>query len=483
MAVVVANSSGLEDRKGRPGHQALAGAIALAAFALAAGLLIGVSATGDDIMGLGPKFAVLVVAAFGGLLLFILGIRRMELFVLVLLALRSSMDVSRLNGDAQSQSIANPSSLVALMFLGMGLTWIFVRRSTGVRHPTSFLQRALILFLVAAGLNVIGSADPMVSGLEFLRTAAAIVMFFVVDRLLVDTDRPDRILKAVFASAIVPVLLGLVGPYLGLHLVETKDRVTRITSTFVGANSFSYYLVFLGLMAFGLARYAKPRYRLPLIGLGSLLTLTLVLTYTRTAWIAFAAGVVVIAAYTSRKVLAAVVAVIVLSVLFVPAIGDRFQELGSDNTYNTYRRDSLEWRFAYWTDILPLANANPITGIGLKMTSEVADKLPHNDYLRSYVEMGIVGLASFIVMLVAMIRTPARALRRYDDDLRRGILLGFLAIAVALAISSLADNLINQVVVLWYVFALGGCASWAARRAGTAPGDQALSRPTVDAAA
>ena len=472
LAVVVAQSSGLANPIRRPGKKVQAGIAVLAAMALMAGLLVGVSATGDDLFGLGPKLAILAVAGFGGILLFILGVKRMELFVLVLLAVRSSMDVSRLNGDAQSQSIANPSSLVALMFLGMGLTWIFLRRASGKRHPTSFLQRALILFMVAAGLNVIGSADPAVSGLEFLRTTAAIIMFFVVDRLLEDTHRPDRILKAVFASAIVPVMLGLVGPYIGLHLVETKDRVTRVTSTFVGANSFSYYLVFLGLMAFGLARYAKPKFRVPLIGLGSLLTLTLVLTYTRTAWIAFAAGMVVIAAYTSRKVLVGVVVVLVLSVLFVPAIGDRFQELGSDNTYNTYRRDSLEWRLAYWTDILPLANANPVTGIGLKMTPEVSGKLPHNDYIRSYVEMGLVGLISFLVMLVAMIRTPMRALRKYDDDLRRGILLGFLAIAIALGISSMADNLINQVVVLWYVFALGGYASWAARHAGDPAGDQ-----------
>ena len=176
----------------------------------------------------------------------------------------------------------------------------------------------------------------------------------------------------------------------------------------------------------------------------------------------------VLAAFAGRKVLIVMVVVLVLSVLFVPAIGDRFQELGSDNTYNTYRRDSLEWRIAYWTDIIPLANANPVTGIGLKMTSEVADKLPHNDYLRSYVEMGLVGLAAFIMVLVAMIRTPWKALKIATDPLHRGILLGFLAIGVALAVASLADNLINQVVVLWYVFALAGCASWAARRAAQA---------------
>ena len=80
---------------------------------------------------------ILALAAFGGFLLFVLGIQRMEYFVLVLLVLRSSLDVSRLNGDAQAQSISNPSSVVALMFLAVGLTWISCRRASGVRHPTS----------------------------------------------------------------------------------------------------------------------------------------------------------------------------------------------------------------------------------------------------------------------------------------------------------------------------------------------------------
>ena len=314
------------------------------------------------------------------------------------------------------------------------------------------------MFLVAAALNVIGSADPQLSGLEFLRTAAAVVMFFVVDRILEQTDRPDRILKAVYVSAIIPVFLGLVGPLVGIYLVESKDRIERITSTFCGANAFSYYLVFLGLMAFGLALYARPRWRVPLLGPRRPPDADPVLTYTRTAWIAFAAGLLVVGGYTEQEAAARPGRRASWSACCsCRPSRTASRSSGATTRIYTYRRDSLEWRIAYWTDIIPLANSNPVTGIGLKMTSEVSDKLPHNDYLRSYVEMGLVGLAAFIVMLVAMIRTPcAGAPTVPDGPLQRGILLGFLAISVALAVSSMADNLINQVVVLWYVFALGG---------------------------
>jgi O-antigen ligase len=463
LAVVHASSSGRLSDIGRPGIKVIVGVSLMAVFTLAVGVLAGGSLT-DGGGRAAADVGILALAAFGGFLLFVLGLRRMEYFVLALLALRSCLDVSRLNGGEQTQTVANPSSLVALMFLVVGGAWLLARRSTGYRFPTSFLQRALILFGVAAALNVVGSADPAVSGLEFLRTLAALLMFFMVDRILEQTNRPDRILIAAFASAIVPVLIGLVGPYVGVHLVETKDRIERITSTFVGANAFSYYLVVLALMAAGVAFYAKPKVKWPLFAFSGVLTLTLVLTYTRTAWIAFAAGVLLLAAFAGKKVFIVMIAGMALAVLFIPGIGARFQELGSDNTYNEFRRDSLEWRFAYWTDIIPLANSNPVTGIGLKMTPELSGKLPHNDYLRSYVEMGLVGLVSFVVMLVAMIRTPWKALRTATDPLQRGILLGFLAIAVAIGVASLADNLINQVVVLWYVFAFAGCANWAARR-------------------
>jgi hypothetical protein len=64
-----------------------------------------------------------------------------------------------------------------------------------------------------------------------------------------------------------------------------------------------------------------------------------------------------------------------------------------------------------------------------------------------------------------MIKTPLRGLKDRHDPPIQGLLLGFLAIAIALGVSSAADNLIDQVVVLWYVFAIAGAANWAAREA------------------
>ncbi len=337
------------------------------------------------------------------------------------------------------------------------------------------------MFLVAAALCVVGSPQPAASGLEFLRIASGFLMFFMIDRILEQTNNPKPILGAVYASAVIPVFLALVGSHIGIHLTESKDRISRITSTFSQASPFSYYLVVLTLMALGLALYAGRKWRLPLLAAAGLLSITLILTFTRTAWIAMVAGAIVLGAYAGKKVLLVMVTVVVLAVLFVPAISARFQELGSDNTYTyNYRQNSLEWRLSYWSDIIPLANSNPVTGIGLKMTPVLGGgKLPHNDYLRSYIEIGLVGLVAFITVQAAMILTPLRGLRQATDPLQRGLMLGFLAGAVALAVASLADNILDQVVVLWYVFAFAGCATWAARRAAQS---RATSAPVLVAA-
>ncbi len=100
-------------------------------FTLAVGVLAGLEFTNSSAGRVAVEIAILSVAAFGGVLLFILGVKRMELFVVVLLFLRSSLDVSRLNGSEQTQTISNPSSLVALLFLAMGLAWILARRAGG----------------------------------------------------------------------------------------------------------------------------------------------------------------------------------------------------------------------------------------------------------------------------------------------------------------------------------------------------------------
>jgi O-antigen ligase len=153
----------------------------------------------------------------------------------------------------------------------------------------------------------------------------------------------------------------------------------------------------------------------------------------------------------------------VCALLLVPQLAGRFSSLADTPTQaNQPSGNSLVWRVGYWTQVLPLADSNPITGIGLNMTQyeTTAAKQPHNDFIRAYVETGLVGLGAYVVMLFSLLRTGRRAVRRtLPGTLDRGIAVGFLGCASAFIAVSLAANVLSNVVTLWYLVAFAAAAS------------------------
>ena len=94
-------------------------------------------------------------------------------------------------------------------------------------------------------------------------------------------------------------------------------------------------------------------------------------------------------------------------------------------------------------------------GIGLKMVSTTVEeqKAPHNDFVRVFVELGILGLAAYCWLLIGIGRIAVRALRATTDGLSRGVAVGFAGCAASFLVISIVSNLISQVVVVWYFFA------------------------------
>ena len=128
-------------------------------------------------------------------------------------------------------------------------------------------------------------------------------------------------------------------------------------------------------------------------------------TFTRSAWLAAIAAVILVAVLGRRRLLiGGLVIGAVVALAAVPTIAERFADLGASTSPNGYATNSLVWRFDYWDEVIPLAARDPVTGIGLGMSSfeTVQAKEPHNDPLRAYVETGIVGLLAYFLLLTSM---------------------------------------------------------------------------------
>jgi putative inorganic carbon (HCO3(-)) transporter len=228
------------------------------------------------------------------------------------------------------------------------------------------------------------------------------------------------------------------------------------------------------MIIFGVAiyPYIEKKLRLPL---GIILALSsgfLLLTYTLTALVGTIIGLVVVGLIQSKRLLLILAVLCVASLIAVPRLADRVSGVaGISSQGQSTTVNSLDWRLNYWTTVLPLANENPVTGVGLGVTQYLtaAQDQPHNDYLRAYVETGLIGLGAFLAMLFTMVGVGRRAVRvSRPGTFERGVGAGFLGCAVAYAAASLAANIVSNVVILWYLFAFAAAAAAVVR--GSRPG-------------
>ncbi len=423
----------------------------------------------------GPKLMLVIpIGVLIGLAMVIIGLINFQLFVFITIAIRASLDVARPdlgnNGSAgigtASASGLDPAGALAVMFMLASLFWFMARRMGKATSPPPSVHRlALIGFATTGYLSVIASAKPLVSLLEAVRVSAVAVMLTVMEILLVDRAAIKRLLLAIYISGILPV--GLTLFFLVLHKPQfTSGGFDRYQGTFSQPNPFAIYLTMLIVMGAALLPHLTPRVRILMVLFMAASIVCLYHTYTRSAWVATVIGIVAVAVIGRRKVLGAtLVACLVVGLIAVPTISQRFADLASvaggtsvnaqGNTSN-----SLVWRFSYWSQVLPLANDNPITGIGLKMSSFMTDqaKEPHNDFLRAYVETGVVGALAYFALLISMIMVARQGLRESGPGFDRSIAVGFAGCVIAFVLISIVSNVITEVIVLWYYVAFAAAA-------------------------
>jgi putative inorganic carbon (hco3(-)) transporter len=429
-------------------------------------------------VGSGSKLAVVLpLALAAGAILTVLAFTRFSLYVMVLLVLRASIDLAKLS-DGQTATATggaeaagrglDPSSLFAVVFLLASAVWLAAQHYRQGALPGSALRRALLVFVAAAAISLPSATNLRAGGLELLRILAAVMMFIVLEQLIVNHAILRRVLLAAFLSLVFPLAYTLSGFVASGPASEVKGAFTRITGPFSTSNVFARYLMLM--IIFGVALYPHLGRRLRL-ALGAALALSsvfLLLTYTRTAIIGTAIGVVLVGALHSRRLLLGLLVLAVCAFLLVPQLSSRFTQLGESATpADVASRNTLTWRINYWTEVLPLANSSPVTGIGLTSTQFATDeaKQPHNDFVRAYVETGLIGLGAYLAVLVALVALGLRAVRvSPPGTLDRGVAVGFLGCAVAFVAVSLAANVLSNVVLLWYLFAFAAAASFVARQ-------------------
>lgn len=186
--------------------------------------------------------------------------------------------------------------------------------------------------------------------------------------------------------------------------------VSRLTGPFNHANDFSAYLTVLFFIFLGLIQNSRrgfPRKTVLFFWTGLLAVLTcLAGTYSRGAWIAVAISCLFFAVAGRNKWLAAFVLVAILWAVFLapPMVKNRL------STLLDFKQGTVHERKELWGEALRMIREKPFLGRGVNTYAKyepfyknsdlkLDDQYAHNGYLHIAVELGLLGLLSFLVVM------------------------------------------------------------------------------------
>ncbi len=396
----------------------------------------------------------LVVSAVGGIAFAWLAVNRFWWMLLALFAIRPTLDA--LTPKVATGGGIEPGTIVGGVFLLAAIAWLVVQYRSGTWTKLSRSSLALLIFGGVAVVSSIGAAMPKASLTSASKLLSIAVMLAVLEQIFaVHPERIKPLLIATFASFIVPALVG----YAQLRSSKPAQtynavNVGRVESTFVHPNAFASYLVIIIVLAVALTPYFTGRWRQALVVVAVVASPLLLFTYARGAWVALYVALLIVGLAQSKWLVIGLLAGALLVVFTVPSVSARLGDLSKTKSTTAGVNDpnSLSWRIGYWGRVIPLAKPNPITGIGFDMVqhSTPEELPPHNDFVQAYVETGVIGLAAFLALLVAIWADLRAAARRRRIGFGRGMTLAAAAIGVTLFMQLFSENLLGQPVILWY---------------------------------
>ena len=111
---------------------------------------------------------------------------------------------------------------------------------------------------------------------------------------------------------------------------------------------------------------------------------------------------------------------------------------------------SVIMRFNYWIDTLRIIKTAPLQGLGLGNFNLVSSRYAHNSYLQIWAEMGIVGIVSFLWLILIVFKS---ALKNFKDSANKQQIAGLITASTVFLIHNFVDFsfFLPEVALIWWI--------------------------------
>jgi O-antigen ligase len=384
----------------------------------------------------------------------------MRNFLLFLILIRINLDAfhNQLSTNLASYETTSLPSVLGILILCVGGLYLLAKRVNFWSYP---LVKPFAFFFSGCLLSLPFSRNLTQSLTEMAELLSFIVLFvLIVDSLRTEKDIRTMV-KFLVLSSLVPLSVGLVQICSNFDVsLFSLEPSFRVSATLTHPNAYAFYLVMITVLSVSLFIQTKSgTHRSVLFFLIALLLVSLVFTYTRSAWIGLALAVLGTAILKNRKLLIVAPLAFYGLMLAFPFISLRFDALFNPELF---RYTSLAWRIKLWSASIPYFLSHPVFGNGFGTFQLIGYQVDdwfaaaHNDYLRLLVETGLIGFTGFMTLLVSLAKLGIKAKRKAADIYSDYITTGFVCFVFAYVLMSFTDNLFNHGGVQWYLWAYAG---------------------------
>lgn len=334
------------------------------------------------------------------------------------------------------------------------VTWALKRLGTRQWYlPRTALWVPMMLWITAMGLSVIVNHSrydgPEIFGgaLYIIRWIEYAALFFITADFVRRRSSPWRVVVALVWTGVALSLLGFlqlrIFPDFSFMAPQGWDpHIGRLLSTWFDPNFLAGYLAALISLTLSVA-LVRGRRGLWWWMATAVMTLAIVLTYSRSGYVALAIGVGLVTMIRSRALLYLGLLGLVTTILFIPRVQERVIGIRSID-------ETAQLRIVSWQNALGIIGDHPVFGVGYNLYREaqlqagiLKDPTAHSatgsdsSLLLVMATTGAVGLVAFVWLLLALAREAWRTafLKELSPEWR-AVGLGTMASFAALLVHS-----------------------------------------------
>ncbi|TCL36523.1 putative inorganic carbon (HCO3(-)) transporter [Anaerospora hongkongensis] len=370
-----------------------------------------------------------------------------------------------------------PLSLdVTSVFLSAGcLLWFgkmaVTRRMDFKRTP---FDGAVLALVVLSAASVLGSPDRGFSFYNYYHLMGRyIIVYYLVINNVHSLEQVKRLVYSLLASALLVAAYGFYQYIHGMDISafewvdgeQFPDLKVRIFSTLKNPNLLAGFLVVIMALAAGLGLCSeKLLYKCGMLGFVLILGCCLVLTYSRGAWLSVLAVCAAYGVLYNRKIFWVLLAVPLVIIYGYDGVMERLVSiLNPTDTSSTLR-------LALWESTLAMIMDKPILGIGWGaywlvypeydfFVQNTATTIfhAHNMYLHIAAEIGLPGLAAFLIIMYGHARLALSVVTETANRWINGLMLGAVSALLGLAVSGFTDYVMYNIqmsMLYWLLCAL-----------------------------